>query len=198
MTEHEDNGPDEQALVEAEIIEIHDLEEPIDPTSLGLILPDEPVGRERMLLEALAQAQSEATSYLDDLQRVAADFDNYRKRTQRDLTSSIERASERVVERILPVLDTFDAALATDAETPTEQKLLDGMLGTRDQLLEVLKAEGMEVIATIGEPFDPEVHEAVIATGDGAEAIVVSSEMRRGYKLKDKVIRAALVAVNHE
>ena len=138
------------------------------------------------------------SALLDDLQRLAAEFDNYRKRTQRDMVLSIERASERVVARMLPVLDTFDAALAIEVETATEEKLMNGMLSTQEQLLEVLKSEGLEVIPAIGETFDPEVHEAVMASGDGTDAIVVSTEMRKGYKLKDKVIRAALVAVSHE
>ncbi|MDH5372214.1 MAG: nucleotide exchange factor GrpE, partial [Acidimicrobiia bacterium] len=124
--------------------------------------------------------------------------DNYRKRTQRDMTLSIERASERVVERMLPVLDTFDAALAIEVETATEQKLMDGMVSTQEQLLEVLKSEGLAVIPAIGETFNPEVHEALMASGDGTQEIVVSTEMRKGYTLKGKVIRAALVAVNHE
>ncbi|HSR46085.1 MAG TPA: nucleotide exchange factor GrpE [Acidimicrobiia bacterium] len=183
--------------VEAEIIEIHDLE-PIDPAALGLILPDDPAEREQMLLGAIVQAQADASSLLDDLQRLAAEFDNYRKRTQRDMTLSIERASERVIERLLPVLDTFDAALLIEATSPTEHQLLGGMLGTREQLLEVLKAEGLDVIPAAGETFNPEIHEAVVASGDGTESIVVSSEMRKGYTLKGKVIRAALVAVNHE
>ena len=183
--------------VEAEIIEIHDLE-PIDPAALGLILPDDPAEREQMLLGAIVQAQADASSLLDDLQRLAAEFDNYRKRTQRDMTLSIERASERVIERLLPVLDTFDAALLIEATSATEHQLLGGMLGTREQLLEVLKAEGLDVIPAAGETFNPEIHEAVVASGDGTESIVVSSEMRKGYTLKGKVIRAALVAVNHE
>ncbi|MDF1597262.1 MAG: nucleotide exchange factor GrpE [Acidimicrobiia bacterium] len=188
---------EQQEAVQAEIIEF-DEREPIDPLALGLILPNDPTEREQVLLSAIAQAQADASAYLDDLQRVAADFDNYRKRTQRDLSLSIERAAERVVERVLPVLDTFDAALATGAETPAEQKLLSGMLSTRDQLLDLLKAEGLEVIPTTGEPFNPEVHEAMMATGGGSDAIVVASEMRKGYTLKGKVIRAALVSVNHE
>lgn len=194
MTEHEEQ---EQVPVEAEIVEVPE-PETIDPLSLGLILPIDVDEREQALLAALAQAQADASAYLDDLQRVAAEFDNYRKRTQRDMSMSIERASERVVERMLPVLDTFDAALATEATTPAEVKMLEGMIGTRDQLLEVLKAEGLEAISAVGEEFNPEVHEAVVASGDGTTSIVVASEMRKGYRLKEKVIRAALVAVSHE
>lgn len=192
-----DQETQEEAIIEAEIVEVREAE-PIDPSSLGLVLPDDPDEREAMLLTALAEAQSDASDYLDDLQRVAAEFDNYRKRAQRDLGLSIDRAAERVVERILPVLDTFDAALSIEVETAAERKLLSGMIGTREQLLEALRAEGLEVIPATGEPFDPEVHEAVTASGNGGDRIMVTGELRRGYKLKGKVIRAALVAVNHE
>lgn len=192
-----DQETQEEAIIEAEIVEVREAE-PIDPSSLGLVLPDDPDEREAMLLTALAEAQSDASDYLDDLQRVAAEFDNYRKRAQRDLGLSIDRAAERVVERILPVLDTFDAALSIEVETAAERKLLSGMIGTREQLLEALRAEGLEVIPATDEPFDPEVHEAVTASGNGGDRIMVTGELRRGYKLKGKVIRAALVAVNHE
>ncbi len=192
-----DQETQEEAIIEAEIVEVREAE-PIDPSSLGLVLPDDPDEREAMLLTTLAEAQSDASDYLDDLQRVAAEFDNYRKRAQRDLGLSIDRAAERVVERILPVLDTFDAALSIEVETAAERKLLSGMIGTREQLLEALRAEGLEVIPATGEPFDPEVHEAVTASGNGGDRIMVTGELRRGYKLKGKVIRAALVAVNHE
>lgn len=192
MTDHETQEP-----FEAEVIEEGEFDA-IDPLSLGIVLPEDPAEREQMLLIATVQSRIEASAYLDDLQRVAADFDNYRKRTQRDLSLSIERASERVVERMLPVLDTFDAALAVEIETPAEEKLLAGMLSTRNQLTEALRAEGLEEIAAVGEQFNPEVHDAVMATGNGGDSIIVTSEMRKGYTLKGRVIRAALVAVNHE
>lgn len=187
----------EAPLVEAEIVEVAEPDQ-IDPAALGLILPDNAEEREQMLLRAVEQSREDASSYLDDLQRVAAEFDNYRKRTQRDLTTSIDRASERVIMRMLPVLDTFDAALAVEVETETERKLLSGMVGTYEQLMEALRSEGLDVIPTEGEHFNPEVHEAVMAAGEGNDAIVVTNEMRKGYTLKGKVIRAALVAVNHE
>ncbi len=190
---HDNNNQQTEIPVEAEIVEVHE-PEPMDPSSLGLVLPDDPEEREAMLLTALAEARSDASDYLDDLQRVAAEFDNYRKRAQRDLGLSIDRAAERVVERILPVLDTFDAALSIDVETAAERKLLSGMIGTREQLLEALRAEGLEVIPATGEPFDPEVHEAVTASGNGGDRIMVTGELRRGYKLKGKVIRAALAS----
>jgi molecular chaperone GrpE len=165
-----------------------------DPHSLGLELPEDPGDAISLLLTELDMARREGTSYLDDLKRVAADFDNYRKRTVDQSSIMLNRATEKVVQGLLPVLDSFDAALATQPETETERNLYSGMLNTREQLLSSLKNEGLDVIATIDQPFDPEVHEPVGApTGDGE--LVVSEELRRGYRLNGKVLRAALVVL---
>jgi molecular chaperone GrpE len=186
-----------EPVMTAEIVEIEQ-EEVIDPAKLGLALPADPTEREQALLHAVAEAREEATSYLDDLRRVAADFENYRKRMQRDLALTVELASERLVERLLPVLDTFDAALQVEVASEAEQRMLGGMRGTHQQLLTALKAEGLELVPTVGEPFDPEVHEAVTTSAEGEGPLVVTEEMRRGYTLKGKLVRAALVAVGHE
>jgi molecular chaperone GrpE len=92
----------------------------------------------------------------------------------------------------MPVLDSFDAALATKAESETERLLLSGMVNTREQLLKVLEQEGLQVVPTVGEAFDPEIHEPVGAP-DGATDLVVSEELRRGYRLKERVLRPAMV-----
>ncbi len=146
---------------------------------------------------ANAVAQDEAQQYLDDLKRVAADFDNYRKRTQREMAENVERASQRVVAGLLPVLDSFDLAVAHEPETDSEAKLLGGVNGTRQQLLDALTREGLEVIPSVGELFDPAVHEAVTMEGTPEHPVVVG-EIRRGYTLHGRVIRAALVAVGED
>lgn len=167
---------------------------------------DEPVDEfvaEPVEVDELAAARVEAESYLNDLRRVAADFENYRKRTQRELTSIVERSSERVVGSMLPVLDSLDAALGIEASTDSEEKLKAGVRGTRDQLLDLLGREGLEPIEAIDEPFDPLLHEAVTTNqeGDGSQdgdgPLVVLSQYRRGYLLKGKVLRASLVGVGH-
>jgi molecular chaperone GrpE len=177
--------------VEAELVEVKG---PPDPHALGLELPDEPEEAIALLLNELEAAREEGSSYLDDLRRVAADFDNYRKRTTRESSAMLERATENVVRRLMPVLDTFDAALGAEPDTETEKKLYSGMLNTREQLVNALKDEGLEVIATIGEQFDPEIHEPVGAPG-GSGTLIVSDELRRGYRLNGKVLRAALVVL---
>lgn len=162
--------------------------------ALGLDLPDDPDEARHVLLNAVHEARAEAGTYLDDLRRVAADFDNFRKRAVRDQQHIVDRAAERVLSNMLPVLDSFDAALAIEAMTETEEQLLRGMRSTHAQLMDVLAKEGLEPIQTIGEPFDPEVHEAVMTSG-GNGPLIVSQELRRGYTLRGRVLRAALVAL---
>ena len=156
-------------------------------------LPDDPTAAVGVLLEALAEARAGEADRLDDLQRLAAEFENYRKRAARDQQEIVERASQRLVMALLPVLDSFDGAFAHEAHSPSEELLLSGVKGTFHQLMEILQAEGLAVIHAAGEPFDPTLHEAV--TGATGHDLVVSDELRRGYTLRDRIVRPALVAV---
>jgi molecular chaperone GrpE len=192
MSEPTRSGSHDEGVVEA-----LPAEKVPEPHSLGLDLPEDLEEAVALLLVELRSARDEATTYLDDLKRVAADFDNYRKRSLKESSAVFDRATERVVQGLMPVLDTFDAALATGPSTDAERLIYSGMINTREQLLKALEAEGLEVIPTVGEPFDPEVHEPVGApTGSGR--LVVSEELRRGYRLRGKVLRAALVSVEAE
>jgi molecular chaperone GrpE len=199
MASEDINTEVETEVVEAEVIGGGEGGAPSPPAvlsadALGIDLPDDPDEAIPVLLAAVHEARAEAGAYLDDLRRVAADFDNFRKRAMRDQHTIVERAAERVLAAMLPVLDSFDAALAIEATTESEEKLLRGMRSTHAQLIDVLAKEGLEPIASVGEPFDPEVHEAVMTSG-GHGALVVSDELRRGYRLRGRVLRAALVAL---
>jgi molecular chaperone GrpE len=193
-TELQNETSDE--VVMAEIVT--EPEEAIDPHRLGIELPDDPDEAIQVLLRAVAAARVEADTYLDDLRRVAADSENFRKRLLRDQAENVERASERLVQSLLPTLDAFDAALVIEPETSAEEKMLQGLKRTHTQLLETLGDEGLEIIATVGEPFDPSVHEAANAPAAGEGRLIVTKELRRGYRLKDRLLRAALVEVEHE
>ena len=188
----------EVEIVEGEVIEEHgEGSEPSpSPADLGVDLPEDRDQAIGVLTAHLAEARSQAENHLDDLRRVAAEFDNFRKRSARDRDNLIASASERVVRSMLPVLDSFDAALAIEPSTETEKKMLGGMRSTYDQLMDVLGKEGLQPIDAAGAPFDPELHEAVMSSGDGD--LVVSQELRRGYLLADRVLRAALVALESE
>lgn len=168
----------------------------LEPDDLGLELPEDPEEASQTLLRELAEARTQAESHLDDLRRVAAEFENFRKRMVREQTRQVERASERVVAGLLPVLDSFDLALSHDPSSPAEQKLLDGVRRTYELLMDVLAREGLETIPGEGHPFDPEIHEAVSAPEEPVDGeLTVTEELRRGYRLGGRVIRPALVAV---
>lgn len=194
---HETEDLPEVEIVETDEGGAADQESNASPEDLGIDLPQDPEEAIGVLVSHVSEARSQAESHLDDLRRVAAEFDNFRKRSQRDQELLHRRASERVVTAMLPVLDSFDAALSIEPTTETEHKMLGGMRSTYDQLMTVLSKEGLSIVDTVGEPFDPEVHEAVMSSGDG-ERLIVSQELRRGYKMGDRVLRAALVALESE
>ncbi len=160
-------------------------------------LPEDAADAVPVLLSALGAAQAESAEYLEALQRVAAEFDNFRKRSVRERDEIVERASQRLIERLLPTLDSFDAALAYQPQTETEEKFAAGMEDTHRQLMEALALDGFEPIAANGVPFDPAVHEAVTGPSGEGEGDLMVKEMRRGYTLRGRVVRAALVAVEH-
>ncbi|HEX9645200.1 MAG TPA: nucleotide exchange factor GrpE [Acidimicrobiia bacterium] len=192
-------GDEEPDLIELDTVELEVLDRPgpASAADLGLELPDEPEQAQQVLLRELAEARAEAGEYLETLQRVAADFDNYRKRVERDHAENVLRASQRVIEQILPTLDNLDAALGYEPQTPAEEKILDGMRGTQALLLETLGRDGLAPIPAAGTPFDPAVHEAVAGPGDGDGELVVADELRRGYTLHGRVLRPSLVTVSH-
>jgi len=185
----------------AEILDVVVLEPDVGPTAheLGLELPDDPDDARDLLLRELGEARQEAGEHLEMLQRVAADFDNFRRRVERDQAENVERASQRVIEGLLPTLDAFDAATAFEPQSPPEEKIREGVLSTRSQLLETLARDGFEPIPATGEAFDPKVHEAVSGPGEGAGSgdLIVGAELRRGYVMRGRVIRPSLVTVQH-
>ena len=172
-------------------------EAPPTAHELGLELPTGRDDAEALLLRELAEARQETGDAVDNLHRVAAEFDNFRRRVERDHGENIERASQRVIESLLPTLDALDAAMAFEPQTPSEERILDGMRSTRAQLLETLARDGLEPIRAAGEQFDPKVHEAVSGATGGDGELVVTSELRRGYTMGGRVIRPTLVTVDH-
>jgi molecular chaperone GrpE len=150
-------------------------------------------------LSELEQLQGERAELLDMLRRVQADFENYRKRMLREQTTQLERATERLVEELLPVLDSFDGALGSlgQADSPEAEKVRDGVVGIRAQLVGVLEKAGLERIDATGAEFDPNEHEAVMQD-DGEGEPHVGEVLRTGYRLKGRVLRPAMVRVTRE
>ena len=137
----------------------------------------------------------EAAQYLDHLRRLQAEFDNYRKRVQRELAEAHDAGAAPVVARMLEVLDDFELALMHASEKPDFDRFLHGVELVYAKLVDSLKGEGLERMQPEGQPFDPELHEAMMQTGDGDEEPVVADVLRPGYLLKGRVLRPAGVRV---
>ncbi len=144
--------------------------------------------------DPLAEAETQRDEYLADLQRLAADFDNYRKRALREQHAFAARASERLVTKLLPVLDDLERALVAAADHE-EAKVIEGVEMTKSALAAALASEGLEEIEA-GGSFDPHVHEALLAQpAEGFEPGSIVQVVQRGYRLGDAVLRPARVIV---
>jgi molecular chaperone GrpE len=144
--------------------------------------------------DPLAEVTRERDDYLDALQRLKAEFDNYRKRAARDQRDIVSRAAERLVKELLPVLDDLERALDA-AEEHEEAALEEGVRLTHRALADALLREGLAEIETNGK-FDPHIHEALLSQpDDDVESGSVLQVLQKGYRLGDKVIRPARVIV---
>jgi molecular chaperone GrpE len=149
--------------------------------------------RELTLEEQVATLEAERDEHLNDLKRVAAEFENYRKRVVRDPERVVARAHERLVKELLPVLDDLERALAA-AEQHEEAKLEEGVRLVQRELADALEREGLAEIETNG-VFDPHVHEALLSQPSDAEEGSVIEVVQKGYRLGDRVLRPARVVV---
>lgn len=146
------------------------------------------------LEERVALLESERDEAVDHLKRVAADFDNYRKRAARDQESLVARAHERLVKELLPVLDNLERALEA-GEQHEEAKLAEGVALVARELRSALEREGLLEIETDGK-FDPHVHEALSTQPSEAEEGSVIEVLQKGYRLGDRVLRPARVVIS--
>ena len=148
------------------------------------------------LEERLALLERERDEYLSDLKRVAAEFDNFRKRAARDHESLVSRAHERLVKELLPVLDDLERALVA-AEEHEEAKLEDGVRRVHRELRSALAKEGLVEIETEG-VFDPHVHEALLTQPSEQDDGAILEVIQKGYRLGDRVLRPARVVISQE
>jgi molecular chaperone GrpE len=144
----------------------------------------------------IAKARAEAAEYLDDLKRLKAEFENYRKRVLREQTRAVELAAEPLLAKLLEVLDEFELALLAAERQPDLDRFLHGVELVYAKLTDILRSEGLERIEAEGKPFDPERHEALLqAEGQHDGEPYVADVLRSGYTLKGRVIRPAGVKV---
>ncbi|MCZ7529557.1 MAG: nucleotide exchange factor GrpE [Acidimicrobiia bacterium] len=142
----------------------------------------------------------ERDELVEQLRRVQADFENFRKRTQREQAERAQRATEGLLETLLPVLDNFELALVGMEDAPETANVRKGVELVYAEFLGALEKAGLERIAADGSTFDPNEHEAVMtverdAEGDGGGETVVAETVRTGYRLKGRVLRPAMVKV---
>jgi molecular chaperone GrpE len=154
---------------------------------------DEPV-EEQQQVDELAEVTKERDEYLDALQRLKAEFENYRKRVARDQGALVARASERLVKQLLPVLDDLERALVAASEHE-EAKLAEGVQLVHRALADALAREGLVEVDTEGD-FDPHTQEALLAQPSDEKEGAVIQVLQKGYKLGDHVLRPARVVVS--
>jgi molecular chaperone GrpE len=147
--------------------------------------------------EQKVDSQTEAARLRDQLLRTAADFDNYRKRSRREQEEAQKRGRESVIKDMLPVFDNLERAATSAEAAPDVKSVSDGLRIVLKQFTDTLEKIGLRRIATVGQPFDPAVHEAIqhIASKDHPAGVVVA-EVQPGYAMGDHLVRAALVVVS--
>ena len=142
------------------------------------------------------QLKAEVEEMKDRMLRVQAEYDNYRKRTEKERIAARKYEAEALATDLLQVIDNFDRALQTEVDE-SAQGFYEGVKMVYKQFIDALKAQGVEAMEVENEPFDPNLHHAVMQEEDDSkESNIVIEELQKGYMLKDKVIRPAMVKVN--
>ena len=132
----------------------------------------------------------------DQLLRLRADFDNFRKRTQRERGELFQLANEALILEMLPVIDHFEMGFKSAEEHKTDCSVTEGFRIVYNQLLDVLKKFNVTAIDAVGEPFDPHRHESLVHMPSDKPAGTVIEQVRRGYMLGEKLLRAAQVIIS--
>ena len=160
------------------------------------LVPLEPATLSPEQLDELKERAAKADDYYDRLLRTTADFDNYKKRATREKQDAVKFANENVLQKLVPVLDTFDMAMTAAQNQGAVDSLKTGIAMVHQQLKTALSDAGLEEVDATGKPFDPNLHEAVSQQETTAvpEGHVVQ-QMRKGYKLRDRLLRPASVVV---
>jgi molecular chaperone GrpE len=165
-------------------------DEPLMPLETGTISPEQ--------LEELKQRAAKADEHWERLLRATADFDNFKKRAARERQDAVKFANEAIMTKLIPVLDTFEMAIAAaqNAQGDGLQSLQAGVTMLHQQLKAALAEAGLEEVDAAGKPFDPNFHEAISQTvAPGTPEGQVVQQLRKGYKLRERLLRPASVIV---
>lgn len=147
--------------------------------------------------EKVAELEAKLDETENKMLRLQADYENFKRRSRLDQEAAQKYRSQSLVTDIIPALDNFERALQIEAVDEKSKSILQGMEMIYNQLIQAIQNEGVEAIESVGLPFDPNFHQAVMQVEDeNFESNTVVEELQKGYKLKDRVIRPAMVKVN--
>lgn len=198
----EESDVEENTASEAEDTETEqDLEdnseEACEAEEGGRTRAEKKAAKKQAKLDKKADAYKEQIEQLEDrVKRQMAEFENFRKRTDREKQAMFETGAKSIIEKILPVVDNFERGLATVAEDQKEDPFVDGMNRIYKQLLTELEAVGVAPIEAVGCEFDPNLHNAVMQVeSEEYESGVVAQELQKGYTYREAVVRHSMVAV---
>jgi molecular chaperone GrpE len=197
MTEKNINIEDEETLNEAPVDETDKEAEATEETADAETSDNAEAEEKAEEKDPLEEAQAQIADLKDKYLRQVAEFDNYRKRTMKERAELILNGGEKTISALLPVIDDMERAIANGAKTDDPQVLREGMELIYQKLMKALEAQGVSKIETQDADFDTNLHEAIALVpgmGDDKKGKVIDC-MATGYKLNDKVIRYAKVAV---
>lgn len=180
-----------EETVEAETSEENTAEAEEDTTE------EQNVDEKKGLFKKKKDKRDEQIEELNDrIKRQMAEFDNFRKRTDKEKSQMFDMGARTIIEKILPVVDNFERGLAAVPEEQRDDAFVDGMDKIYKQLMTELDGIGVKAIECVGKEFDPEYHNAVMQVeNEELEAGTVASELQKGYMYKDTVIRHSMVSV---
>ncbi len=188
--QNKDTVTDDRSITNEEV-------EVIDSTDQEITESNETDSASMEELKAENQAlKAEKDEVFNRLLRLQAEYDNFKKRSQKEKEAERKYKSQDLINELLPALDNFERALQVEV-TEANSNLFDGITMVYRQLQDALVSQGLEVIETEGQAFDPNLHHAVMQIEDDEmESNIVVEELQKGYQLKDRVIRPAMVKVN--
>lgn len=185
LDENETGPTAEQSIEENQISE-----KPEEPAQVAAV--------EEGLEDKLKESEEQAREYYDRLLRVSAEFDNFKKRSAREMQDVIKYANEKLIKELLTVVDNLERAVtAVQQEGEGKDPLLQGVNLTLNEILKILERHKVVPIQSLGQPFDPNYHQAMMQEEvEDTPANIVTRELQKGYMIHDRLLRPALVAVS--
>jgi len=187
----------EKNVKEIEITDENTVSEPEENVTESEVADEQE--KEESAEEKLTQLEEEVSELKDKLLRKAAEFENYKRRTENDQMNLLTYAAESFIQKLLPVIDDFERSLDHINDAQDVEAIKKGLKLIYDKFIKILDDQGVRKIEAVGEPFDVEFHEALMQReDDSVEPHTVLEEVEKGYIYKDKVIRHTKVIVSEE